>query len=378
MRPSFLEEYGFWDYTTPGAGGMERYTRDDYLLLLDDMAKAGMNSLLVCIKWYTTGYRSKLPYLDQTTDNPVIASDNSLLRTVIEEAHHRGIRVWLGAVFTFQRVDVFGGTPHRTFQNVGPDFQLPGTIGAYVSDDPMVTGRGREMIAEMVTLFPEADGFEIEVEDSGVETPNRIPLYNEWAKQNGRPSFDRIGGPLNPRSLDMPNWRDYATHARIQLVKEIQSSARSAGFDGEFGMICETDVGPYHVAHEVNLEEVQKAFPSLKAITYDYGKWRHRSAVMGFCIDLPKRHNMKVCFLSRGVMTWYPTWPLPMHLEESWKRDAEDVASHKPEGFWWFGSGAAGEGAHVSASRLSRAGFASGVEARRTLIHVAQEVWKHA
>ena len=77
---------------------MERYQRDDYLRLFDDMSGAGMNSLLVCIKWLTTGYRSCLPFLDQLLDNPVIDSDNALLREAIEEARKRDIKVLLGAV----------------------------------------------------------------------------------------------------------------------------------------------------------------------------------------------------------------------------------------------------------------------------------------
>ena len=70
-----LMEYGFWDYATPGAGGMEAFKQDDYVSLLDDMAQAGMNSLMIFVKWLTTGYRSRLPFQDQSPDNPVIASE---------------------------------------------------------------------------------------------------------------------------------------------------------------------------------------------------------------------------------------------------------------------------------------------------------------
>src|SRR3990172_4153903 len=100
-----LEEHGFWDYTTPGAGGMERFTKDDYSYLLDDMAQARMNSLFVCVKWATTGYRSRLPFLDQIPGNPAIESDNDLIRYVIGEAGNRGIKVWLGAVVSIFVVD---------------------------------------------------------------------------------------------------------------------------------------------------------------------------------------------------------------------------------------------------------------------------------
>ena len=95
-----LLEYGFWDYTTPAAGGMEAFRRDDYLLLLDDMAEAGMNSLAINVKWHSTGYRSHLPYLDQVSDNPAIASDNELLSEVIVEANRLNIKICMQAFVT--------------------------------------------------------------------------------------------------------------------------------------------------------------------------------------------------------------------------------------------------------------------------------------
>ena len=50
--PDFiLKEHGFWDYTTPGAGGMAGFQRQDFMGLLDDMSKAGMNSLCIYVKW---------------------------------------------------------------------------------------------------------------------------------------------------------------------------------------------------------------------------------------------------------------------------------------------------------------------------------------
>src|SRR3990170_4996917 len=98
----------------PAAGGMERFAQKDYILLLDDMAAAGMNSLVICPKWMTTGYRSRLPYLDQTPDNPVIASDNALLRLAIDEARSRDIKVWLLAVVNMFDADRSGLTPCLT------------------------------------------------------------------------------------------------------------------------------------------------------------------------------------------------------------------------------------------------------------------------
>ena len=81
---------------------MEAFKQDDYVSLLDDMAQAGMNSLMIFVKWLTTGYRSRLPFQDQSPDNPVIASDNSLLRRVIEEAvktKDQDLAGWSGHLF---------------------------------------------------------------------------------------------------------------------------------------------------------------------------------------------------------------------------------------------------------------------------------------
>ena len=61
-----MREIGFWDYTAPGGGGgLELYRKADWDCLLDDMAAGGFNSLVLGIKCLTTGYRSRLPWLDQ-------------------------------------------------------------------------------------------------------------------------------------------------------------------------------------------------------------------------------------------------------------------------------------------------------------------------
>ena len=60
-----MREIGFWDYTCPGNGSLERYTKADWDELLDDMVVGGCNSFVRCVKWLTTGYRSQLPWLDQ-------------------------------------------------------------------------------------------------------------------------------------------------------------------------------------------------------------------------------------------------------------------------------------------------------------------------
>ena len=158
---AFLEEHGFWDYTTPLAGGMEMFRRDDYLSLLDDMAGAGMNSLAVNVKWLTTGYRSGLPFLDQLPGNPVIESDNALLREVIDEAAARGIRVWLAAAVNCYELDKFPGEPVRVTE-APCGIRLPFRIAVFGIGTPGLVENAVRVHEELVELFPAAAGLVVE------------------------------------------------------------------------------------------------------------------------------------------------------------------------------------------------------------------------
>jgi hypothetical protein len=365
----FLKEHGFWDYTSPATGGMERFEKADYRSLLEDMQAAGMNSLLVCVKWLTTGYRSKLKFLDQSPTNPMIASDNRLLRDAIEEAARRGIRVWLGAVVSNYVYDCFGSTPLRR-----APYEGVGDVAIYDLDNPLLCERGVQLFEELVELFPGIAGLEVEVEDSGWEAPHRIPLYNAWAATRGKPSFGQLGHPITPRLYDLEPWRDYTTSRRIDFMSQIEAAVRARGFKGQLAMLCETSRSAYCLTQEVNLSHFHKALPQWRAVTYEagYQKIEAREASMEFCVGMPRSLGLDVCYLPRGVMTW--TWPvgnfpLPISLEESWKRDIEDIVRYQPHTVWWFGSGAKGNGIHVDEQLLRKEGWADGVAARRSLLN---------
>ncbi|MFN0171703.1 MAG: hypothetical protein ACKV22_35250 [Bryobacteraceae bacterium] len=371
-RPGPLAEHGFWDYTTPGAGGMEAFQWDDYASLIDDMANAGMNSLMIYVKWLTTGYRSRLPFQDQLPGNPVIASDNELLRRVIAAAGKRGIRVWLGAAVTYFEVAKFGSEPYRTIDAMS-GFGLPIKVGLYDSDTPGLIERIVEIYEELVDLFPGISGLNVELEGAGVETPRRIARYEQWAREKGRAPFEKLGHPLNPRTFDAPDWRDYTTESRLRVLVAVEAAVRRKGFRGGLSMICETGRGRYAIGQEVNLDEFHKRLPHWIAVTYEYDKWNHRYAMMDLCIDQPKTLGIPVFYLPRGVMTW-GRWPLPVTLEESWRLDIEDIRRFRPNGVWWFGCGTANEGAHVSAKRLKQSGYSHPVEARRALLKLVRDL----
>ena len=78
-------------------------------------------------------------------------------------------------------------------------------------------------------------------------------------------------------------------------------------------------------------------------------------------------------------MTWNKHWrspqpPMPMSLQEQWAIDIEEAAKYKPDGFWWFGTGAVREGAHVDLGELQKLGFKDGRDARRQLIDCARRL----
>ena len=194
-------QYGFLDYTTPGAGGMEHYERDDYISLLDDMAAAGMNSLVMVIKWRTTGYTSRLPWLDQEPTNPAVAWDNGLVHFAIREAQERGIKVWLGAVVTQHIIEKYGASIHRQYE-IFVDGQ-PRRAAIYDLDMPQVAERAVAIFDEIVELFPQADGLMVEVEGGDRLAPHRVEPYDTWAVEHGKRVADE--GVC-------PDWFKYAAY----------------------------------------------------------------------------------------------------------------------------------------------------------------------
>lgn len=360
-----LNEYGFWDYTTPGAGGMEAFEYDDYMLLLDDMKQAKMNSLMIMIKWLSTGYRSRLPFLDQSPGNKIIESDNNLLRKVIDEARKRNIKVWIGAAVTYHDTAKFGSRPHLVLKYP----TLPFEVGLYDTDVPELPERIINIYEEILELFPDVDGLEVELEETGRASSHRIPLYNQWAKSNNRSPYEEIRKNLDARYFEVKDWRDYSTYSRLKILKLIEDTVRGKGFQGDLAMICETGVREYMICQEVNTQEFKSRFPKWSAITYlpAYEKTMHRYAMMDFCIEHPKNQGLKVYYLPRGVMTWN-NFNSRIKLEQSWAMEVEDVQQFIPYGMWWFGCGTKNDGGHISLSILQKMGYHDGVEARRDLL----------
>lgn len=360
-----LSEYGFWDYTAPATGGMEHYQTSDHLQLLDDMAAAGMNSLVMVVKWMTTGYRSQLPWLDQEPTNPAVASDNALIRFVLDQAAQRGIKVWLGAVVTQFVTANFGPSSHRKFE-IYVDHQ-PRQAAIFDLDMPDVAQRAVAVFEELVELFPQAGGLLVEVEGGDVFAPHRIEPYNMWASAHGQPAAE---------AERCPAYAEYTAYRRGQVLTAIQRAVRAKGYRGDLATICEVINLDYSTYQVVHLAELARHVADYAVVTYDYARWRRRHAVSDYCMVQPREHGFSTYYLGRGVMTWNKHWkspqpPLPMPLEQLWTIDVEEVTRHQPDGFWWFGSGAVRQGSHVDLGELQALGFKDGRDARQQLIRCA-------
>ena len=182
-------EIGFWDYTCPRHGSLERYTAADWDTLLDDMVAGGFDSLVLCPKWLTTGYRSALSWLDQDPSCSAIALDNRPIHHALAGARARGIRTRLliaTTIFPAREFTLPGG-----FTYPWPGVFADGEVMLYDLDCPGLTERMDQLVGEIIDLFgAQTDGLIIELEFADGEAPHRIPIYDDWAARNGRPPFE--------------------------------------------------------------------------------------------------------------------------------------------------------------------------------------------
>lgn len=365
-----MREIGFWDYTAPGGGGgLELYREADWDNLLDDMAAGGFNSLVLGIKWLTTGYRSRLPWLDQDAAGcTAIASDNAQIRYALRGARKRGLKTWLLVVATQFKVGPFG---------MAPTAGTWGDVGIYDLDCPGLAERMEALFAEVTGLFGgETDGLVAEIEFCDGEAPHRVPLYDAWAKANNRPDFATIKQiRLEPRSYPFAHWRDFTTSRRIETMRRIEKTVRSGGFRGPLATIIEVDNAPTALLGNVNMDMLQAAVPDWLMVTYDsiYDRRRNRLATMDFCIEQPRARGFEVAWLTRGVMTFGEAWTdQTLSLKEQWRMSIEDAVRFQPEIFWFMSGDARTDGPVASFRKLAAWGFDDPRAARKELMRMCR------
>jgi hypothetical protein len=342
--------------------------------LLDDMAVASMNSIVICVSCKYKAYRSRLPYLqnDQDPSNVVIVSDNEIVRLAIRAAHRRGIKVWVQTIANCYARDGFDLPLPR--DAVIPKYQA----FKYDLDSPCIQDRAVEQCEELSDLFPEMDGFCVEFEGHNVMYRHRVGPYNAWAGERGRPLFEEvIARPPNPRACGWPEFRAYTTWQTCGLLRRIEAALRARGFGGDLGTIVGSSGVAGAYALEADLSLFKEMVPNWVAVTYEYDRWENRLATADYTMAYPVRMGLRTHFLGRGVMTW-GLWDLPdlmpVSFEDHWRADFEDALRLGVDGLWMFEADAFTDGPHVAKSILQAKGFPDGVEARRRLLAVAAEV----
>lgn len=365
-----MKEIGFWDYSCPRHGSLEHYTNADWDVLLDDMVEGGFNSLVLSVKWLTTGYRSRYSWLEQDPGNSAVASDNAVIHYALNGARQRNIRTWLLVVATGYVMPQFG---IQSLCNIPPW----GDFTSYDLDQPGIQERIHLLFDEIADLFgAEADGIVVELEFCDGEAPHRVPLYNEWAKTNGRPDFAALKAqPFEPRGYPYFHWRDFTTERRIAVMKDVEKTVRARGFKGRMAALTEVGNADMVMVGNTNLGRIRAALPDWSLVTYDsiYDRRQNRLSTIDFCIEQPRRLGFEVLFLTRGVMTW--TWPPdgpPLgSLDEQWRLSLEDARDHNPDILWFMGSDARLEGLVCNRKRLPAWGYEDGRTARQALMRMA-------
>jgi len=359
---STIKEIGFWDYSCPRHGSLERYRNADWDVLLDDMAEGGLNSLVLCPKWMTTGYKSRLPWLDQE-ECTAIETDNEVLFYGLSEAKKRGIRCSLLVVST-QFVAKNYGVPPLTDS-------LWGEYGCYDLDFPGLQERMLEMYDEIHDLFGSyVDRYICELEYCDYTAPHRIPPYEAWAKQYNEPEYKDITGITNlqPRWYPFFTWRRYTTWCRANALNAVRDLLHRKGFTGPFATIAEVCNRDQVMIGNTDFAMMQEKVADLEMVTYDsiYNRKINRDAAMDFCIPNPRKHGYKtVHWLTRGVMTFDKT----DNLNEQWDMSIEDALRYQPDTLWFMGTDTTTDTGEVcSRAKLPAWGYTDGIVARRALI----------
>jgi hypothetical protein len=366
-----MREIGLWDYTCPRHGSLERYSRQDWDILLDDLASGGFNSLVLGIKWLTTGYRSRYPWLDQDMSCTAVASDNQLIHHALARARGLGMRTWLlvvATIFPTREFDLPGGIPYWT-----DEFRV------YDLDAPGLDERIDLLFGEVVDLFgEEIDGIVVELEFCDGEAEHRIPVYDAWAQANNRPNFQAIKAfRLEPRTYPFSHWRDFTTQRRIDTLQHIERGLRARGFGGSLASIIEIDNQPSVIMGNVNMGMFGQQLPHWPVVTYDsiYDRRRNRLATMDLCIQQPRLAGLRPFYLTRGVMTFgIPPDLAPTTLEAQWRMSLEDARAHRPDVIWFMGGDCRLDGMVCSDVKLPDWGFPDGRTARLRLLEMAREI----
>lgn len=176
----FLARGDYWEPTHKNA----MMPLADWLKVVDWMAERKLDSLWVLVNGYTLAYPSeKYPEL---RDPYAINAKYNFLGELIRHAHARGVRVYL-TVTTDDHAEGFGKHHPETVRIDKHGY--PRSSRALVLENPKVRRYIRETFAEMLDLYPEADGIVIHPTEA---TPDRFnpETVRKYRADTGADLFD--------------------------------------------------------------------------------------------------------------------------------------------------------------------------------------------
>jgi hypothetical protein len=337
-------EIGFWENFAPSPHSQAHcWDIDQWKRHLDEMARHDIRLLTIYLRWYSTGYRSVIPFLDRTPSANA-DSGNRLLPLLIGEAHRRGIKVF-AANHTYIYLERLVGTLDRCA------IDDMGAGNPYWPHDRQVTlsadsGHTREIVLQMFeeqfTLFPELDGFVYEGERKYFPGPGSRRAYTRWsATQSGAMPYDdlqpeRFFDWIRDRTIPT-GWVSFVSDREGRLVREVLETLRGRGFAGEmFYCYGTSDFTPDHMLDPTAFRGAAGEGIGLMPYNYDHPTAGDKLARIA---DLKHRHGFDLMYVVDGQVGWHRSAPEsdPGYMDAAWAEYVRQARVLDPRYFVFFG-----------------------------------------
>ena len=184
------------------------YDRAGWESAIDSMSRAGMNRIMF---WMDGLFRSrKFPYtfLDNSYFTGVQLTDEDIHK-LIKYAHDRGMKFYLGS-------GVFGWFTSQTFVAKFKEAADSSPNGTNLCPShPLAQQLTHDYLAEMIEVFPEADGYMLEIRDEQGDCFCEVcqkPLDERGSKQFGQSELDLL------EKLSRTVWAKYREKKFVWLM----------------------------------------------------------------------------------------------------------------------------------------------------------------
>jgi hypothetical protein len=171
-------------YTLTCWGNAPRYDRAQWERTIDSMSAAGMNHIMFWMDGLFRSRRYPYAFMDQSYYAGVQLTDDDI-HQLIQRAHARGMEFLFGS-------GVFGWIVAGEFAQRFP--QAADTTGYNLCpSDPLAQQLTRDYLEEMIEVFPEADGYMLEIRDEYgdcMDSRCQTPLDPFGSRQYGQSELD--------------------------------------------------------------------------------------------------------------------------------------------------------------------------------------------